>query len=132
MKIFCFDCSVYIYHLMQNSMLILNMCMVLRFILFLRDFWVKNHVFGTVFWVLKVLWANQAGYGENDSSFRISVKNWVKQWTNSWCWLRFLPEKFNWKSHVSELRCFFLRFLLFLSRTMLVLVKIIRSFGISI
>ena len=31
--------------------------------------------FGTVFWVLKVLWANQAGDGENDSSFRISVKN---------------------------------------------------------
>jgi len=74
-KIFCFECWLYIYHSTQNSMLILNMCMVLRFILFKRDFWVKNPAFGTFFRVLMFFWTNQAGYGKNESRFRFNVKN---------------------------------------------------------
>ena len=49
MKIFCFQCSIFIYHSRLNSMLILNMCMVLRFILFYRDYWVKNNVLGVFY-----------------------------------------------------------------------------------
>ena len=75
MKIFCFESWAYIYHSTQNSMLIPNMCMVFGFILFQRDFWVKNHVFVTFFMFILVIWPNQAGYGKNDSGFRISVKN---------------------------------------------------------
>ena len=40
-----------------------------------KDFWVKNHVFGTFFRFILVFWPNQAGYGKNDMRFGISVIN---------------------------------------------------------